>query len=103
MVYTLDDIKARITPVAEKYKLPAVYIFGSYARGDADEKSDVDIMIDCNGTTIDDLFAFNGVFLDFKDNFEKEIDILDYDVLDETNDVVFADNVKRDMVRVYAR
>ena len=31
MVYTLDEIRRRVQPVAEKYHLKAVYVFGSYA------------------------------------------------------------------------
>ena len=38
MVYTIDQIKDKIYPVAEKYDLSKVYLFGSYARGEADEK-----------------------------------------------------------------
>ena len=46
MVYTLEEISRRVRPVAEKYNLKAVYVFGSYARGEADEDSDVDLLID---------------------------------------------------------
>ena len=37
MIYTLDEIKKRILPVIEKYGIPAMYLFGSYARGEATE------------------------------------------------------------------
>ncbi|MDR3294725.1 MAG: nucleotidyltransferase domain-containing protein [Clostridiales Family XIII bacterium] len=33
-------------PIAIKYQLPTVYLFGSYARGEATDDSDVDILID---------------------------------------------------------
>lgn len=35
MVHTLEEISRLVRPVAEKYHLKAVYIFGSYARGEA--------------------------------------------------------------------
>ena len=35
MVYTLEQLREKITPIAEKYRIPAVYVFGSYARGEA--------------------------------------------------------------------
>ena len=38
MIYTIDEISSRIRPVAEKYHLKAVYLFGSYARGEARDK-----------------------------------------------------------------
>ena len=43
---TIEEIKARVTPICEKYKIDRMWLFGSYARGDADEKSDVDLCIE---------------------------------------------------------
>ena len=45
MIYTVDEISRRISPVAEKYHLKAVYLFGSYARGEANESSDIDLVV----------------------------------------------------------
>lgn len=44
-IYTIDEIKAVVKPIAEKYDLEKVYLFGSYARGEANEESDIDILI----------------------------------------------------------
>ena len=46
MVYTVEQIKDRIVPIAKQYDLSKIYLFGSYARGEADEKSDVDIALE---------------------------------------------------------
>jgi predicted nucleotidyltransferase len=102
MVYTIDEIKERIRPVAEKYNLPAVYLFGSYARGEADEKSDVDIMVDLRGTSVKGHFEYAGVYLDLTDRFDKEIDMIEEEVVLSGNDKRFAENIRKDMVRVYA-
>jgi predicted nucleotidyltransferase len=102
MVYTIDEIKERIRPVAEKYNLPAVYLFGSYARGEADEKSDIDIMVNLDGTAVRGLFDYAGVYLDITDHFDKEIDMIEEAVLRETNDRRFVANIKKDMVNIYA-
>ncbi|KHD43828.1 nucleotidyltransferase family protein [Streptococcus hongkongensis] len=45
MVYTIEEIKEKIQPIAEKYELPVIYLFGSYARNEADEDSDIDLAI----------------------------------------------------------
>jgi predicted nucleotidyltransferase len=44
MPYTIEQIKEKIKPIAEKYSIPAVYLFGSYARGEATANSDVDLL-----------------------------------------------------------
>ncbi|MDR1014194.1 MAG: nucleotidyltransferase domain-containing protein [Coriobacteriales bacterium] len=44
MRYTYPEIRSRIAPVAEKYGIPAVYLFGSYARDEANDDSDIDII-----------------------------------------------------------
>lgn len=46
VIYTQDQIRQMIAPIAEKYHLKAVFLFGSYARGDATESSDVDLLVD---------------------------------------------------------
>ena len=40
----LDIVKA-VEPLREKYKIDAVYIFGSYARNEATAESDVDFLV----------------------------------------------------------
>ena len=46
MIYTEEEIRLCITPVAVRYRLKAVYLFGSYARGEATDESDIDLLID---------------------------------------------------------
>lgn len=44
-IFTIGDIKGLVKPIAEKYKVKEIYLFGSYARGDADENSDLDFLV----------------------------------------------------------
>lgn len=46
MVYTLEEIRLLVSPIIEKYRIPAMYLFGSYARGTAAEDSDLDFLVD---------------------------------------------------------
>ncbi|MDR0987259.1 MAG: nucleotidyltransferase domain-containing protein [Ruminococcus sp.] len=103
MIYTIDEIKERIRPVAEKYNLPAVYLFGSYARGEADEKSDIDIMIDRSGADFSKPFAFFGLFNEFEESLSKEVDMITTYGLDESRDLNFRNNVLNEKVQIYAR
>lgn len=44
-IFTIKDIESMVKPIAEKYKVKEVYLFGSYARGEADESSDLDFLV----------------------------------------------------------
>ncbi len=44
-VYTIDGIKDIIKPIADKYNVESIYLFGSYARGEATENSDLDFLV----------------------------------------------------------
>ncbi|MCM1127754.1 MAG: hypothetical protein NC429_14945 [Lachnospiraceae bacterium] len=39
MPYTIDEIRTKAMPIAIHYGVDALSLFGSYARGEADEKS----------------------------------------------------------------
>lgn len=52
MICTLNEIRRIIVPIAQKYDLSAVYLFGSYARGTAREDSDLDLLVDTTGARI---------------------------------------------------
>jgi predicted nucleotidyltransferase len=46
MILTTEYIKQVITGFFEKKPVEKVWLFGSYARGEADENSDVDVLVD---------------------------------------------------------
>jgi len=83
VVYTIEQLKEKITPIALKYRLPAVYIFGSYARGDATEASDLDFLIDRTDSTIRSLLDMGALYCDLNDSFQKNVDVITVDALDQ--------------------
>ena len=46
MSYTINEIKEKTVPIAKEFGIKSMSLFGSYARGDANDNSDVDIFID---------------------------------------------------------
>ena len=44
--YSIQELKDIVAPLAQKYGVQRVYLFGSYARRDMTESSDVDLRID---------------------------------------------------------
>jgi predicted nucleotidyltransferase len=80
-VYTLDEIAVKIKPIIEKYGIKKAAIFGSYARGDAIEKSDIDLLFDFT-----DDFGF-GKYYKLENKIravlKKKVDILSFDYINE--------------------
>ncbi|MEU5849542.1 nucleotidyltransferase family protein [Saccharopolyspora shandongensis] len=65
---TLDEVRAhrdRIYEIAERYGIDNVRVFGSVARGDADDDSDLDLLIDVAPDT--SLWDMSGFALDVED------------------------------------
>jgi len=85
MVYTVDEIRKMIKPIAIEYELPAVYLFGCYARGIATEESEINLFIESTGSKVNGL-----VFSDF---YEKLTDIFgNIDVLTTHALAQYSDN-----------
>ena len=42
----LDEIRSIANPIARRYNIAALYLFGSYARGEATAQSDLDFRVD---------------------------------------------------------
>ena len=45
-IYTLNEIKTMLDPVFSQYGIRSALLFGSYAKGSANRRSDVDILVD---------------------------------------------------------
>ena len=76
MIYTIEEIKRRVLPVIQKYNIPALYLFGSYARGEATEESDLDFLVDTTGTRLTSLLSLGELYCDLEEIFQKEIDLI---------------------------
>ena len=82
MVYTIEQLQERIVPVAEKYGLRSVWVYGSYARNEATDDSDVDFLIDKTGSSVRG-WIIGGVYEDLCDSVGKKVDLLTVGSLDE--------------------
>ena len=105
MIYTLDEIKMIVSPIAKQYDLPAVYLFGSYARGDATEKSDIDLLVDDDTPKIKGLFDLGGLYADLSAAFRKELDMVTVEALAEHSCTKsghqFKKHVEQERVKIY--
>jgi predicted nucleotidyltransferase len=78
-MYTKDEIRSKIEPIAKKHNLNAVYLFGSYARGDATKESDIDLCVDITDSDIRTAFNEGGLYADFCEAFSVDVDMVTQD------------------------
>ena len=106
MVYTIEQIQAIITPIAKKYKIPAVYLFGSYAKGTANENSDLDLIVDTSGTQFTSLMRFGALYVELEEAFQKPIDLITLKSLVQPvqmpSEAAFRQQVTKERVCLYA-
>jgi predicted nucleotidyltransferase len=107
MVYTLEDLKRKIMPIARKYDIPAVYVFGSYARDEATDDSDVDLLISRRGSKIVSLFDLGALYNDLNEELGIAVDLITEDSLSQ-DDVrrrapQFPENLRRERITVYEK
>ncbi len=95
-VYTLNEIRAIAAPIAEKYGVAAMYLFGSYARGEATPRSDLDFRIERG--RLRSLFELGAMHSDLSDQFQKELDLLTSQDIDPD----FLANIQPEEVLLYA-
>lgn len=100
-VYTIDEIQKIVSQVAIKHGLNKVYLFGSYAKGSADEDSDVDLCIDASN--IKGLFALGSVYSDLEDALGKKLDLITLKSLSYNNDKNFVNNLRKESLLLYER
>ena len=106
MIYTLEEIRSRTLPIIQKYHIPAMYLFGSYARGQATEDSDLDFLVDTTGTSLTSLLRLGALYCDLENAFEKRIDLITVRSImqntDMASDIDFRNAVLKERVRLDA-
>ena len=67
---TIESIKQKIIPLAEKYQVVKIDLFGSYANGNMTEKSDIDFLVKFQ-ENVPSIFSVMG----FQEELRKQLDI----------------------------
>ena len=79
------------------------YVFGSYARGDYNEDSDIDIIIVAKN--IKSLFIIGMILEALKQALNKEVDLIEEECFEEDQmedfEQEFYDNIKKERVMIY--
>lgn len=98
-VYSIDEIQRRIHPVAMRHNVDKIYLFGSYARGEATGGSDIDLCVDA--PRLKGLFALGGLYAALEDALGKPLDLITVNSLKYNPDPQFIRELEKDRVLVY--
>ena len=95
-VLTITDIQRIIKPLAEKFRICEVYIFGSYARNEATVDSDIDFLIfGGKNFKLTSVFAFAE---ELRMIIQKEIDV--FEINEVNKDSLFYETIMKERVKV---
>ena len=72
---TIDDIKKTIESIAQEYKLTKVTLFGSRARGNFREDSDVDLLVEFTTESVS-LFRIASLMNRLEDAWNLKVDVI---------------------------
>ena len=94
---SIEEIKSYIIPVVEKYPIEKVILYGSYARGDASDTSDIDLVVESGGKMRNSrIFTLGGDLLMV---LPVRVDV--YDILEIANPSAIYENIQKEGVVIY--
>ena len=94
IVRTLADIQSVVSKLAKDYGAQRVYLFGSYARGDMNQNSDIDLRIDKGSIRG---WELAGLLVDLEDALGIPVDLIPSGSLDAR----FLASIRDDEVLLY--
>ena len=93
---TIKQIKDIVKPILNKYGIFEIYLFGSYAWGEANKDSDIDIY--CEKGNLNTLFKIGYVFEELNTALNKEVDLVF--IGSDFDDDEFEEELKRDYIKI---
>jgi len=98
-IYTVDEIRQKLVPVFSNAPVYKAILFGSYAKGQADGQSDIDIVIDSKRELLG--LRFFGVRGAAEDIIQKEIDMIEISQIKK--DSPFFNDIYNEGIVIYER
>ncbi len=105
-IYTIQELQNKLKPIFEVEPIYTAFLFGSYAKGEATENSDIDIVIDSHRELLN--IRFYGVLEDITQTLGKKIDLFElveirpnspiYSEIFETGIVIYEKSVTKSIV-----
>lgn len=101
-ILSIDSLRLMILPVIQKFGIKKVSVFGSYARGEATENSDVDFLVESEG--INEIKEYLSLKKALQSVTGKSVDVVMYEALnaDETRAAKrLIEHINKEQVIIY--
>lgn len=72
----VEEIKIKLIPILKSYNIKKAGLFGSAVRGELNEDSDVDILVEIRGDI--SLLDFVGIKLEIEEVLGRKVDLVEY-------------------------
>ena len=92
-----SDIR-KIQQIMQDKPVKAIYLFGSYARGQADKNSDVDLLVEFDYNELNKKYDYFDIKYDLENNLRKKVDLISAKKLLMSK---IATLVERDKILIY--
>jgi hypothetical protein len=91
MKQEIEIIKKKVMPILKKNKVTKAGIFGSYARGEQNENSDIDILVEVQGSLLD----LVELEFELEKVLNKKVDLLSYGGISKyMKDIILSEEVR---------
>ncbi len=94
-ILTIQEIKNICKDIFKDFDVEYCYLFGSYAKGKATEKSDVDLLISTSVTGM----QFYDLMEAVREGLKKKVDVLNLEQLHDNPELI--NEILRDGVKIY--
>lgn len=75
----IEKLRKKIFPVLQRYDVVRASVFGSFARGEVQEGSDIDILVEFKGEK--SLLDLAGLKIELEELLGRKVDVLTYNSL----------------------
>jgi len=96
-VYSVSELKKTLRPVFEQYGVRSAILFGSYAKGRANPRSDVDLLVDSGLRGM----AFYGLLEGVVSALSVPVDMIDVTQVEKDSEI--AQEIRKSGVQIFGQ
>lgn len=95
MVQSIATIREKTIPIVKKYGVKRIYLFGSYARGEAHDESDIDFYMEKG--RLRSLIQYFSLVNDLEKTFDCHVDLISKNISDQE----FITSIEKEGILLY--